>query len=196
MDISRVSLKFFVKIYFRLYERGVSPPLHHLANYYPRSHLEGLQLFHINVLKTAGPTRQHLSRPAFFWIRFTSSVSLYVGYKLKTCTQISHCEFSRRKIDVVSLLDSSKRASPGRMAGFSHGNAKWNPALLLGLALPWRLSLLHIITPLILWNNHMIWYPISTCQIRDYLDNEIRSWENKTLFLSISKLYSSQIKIG
>ena len=67
MDISRVSLKFFVKIYFRLYERGVSPPLRHLANYYPRARLEGTQLFHINVLKTAGPTRQHLSWPAFFF---------------------------------------------------------------------------------------------------------------------------------
>ena len=115
-DIFRVSLKFFVNIYFRLYETGVSPPLWDLANYYPRSRLEGLQLFHINLLKRAGPTRQHLSWPVFFWIRFTSSVSLCVCYKLKTCTQISDCEFSRRKINVVSTGDSSKPARVGGLA--------------------------------------------------------------------------------
>ena len=104
-DIFRVSIKFFVNIYFRLYETGVSPPLWDLANYYPRSRL-----------MRAGPTRQHLSWPAFFWIRFTSSVSLCVGYKLKTCTQISDCEFSRRKINVVSTADSSKPARVGGLA--------------------------------------------------------------------------------
>ena len=36
---------------------------------------------------------------------------------MKTCTQISDSGF-RRKIDVVSLGDSAKRASPGRRAGF------------------------------------------------------------------------------
>ena len=52
-----------------------------------------------------------------------SSVCLCVGYKVKTCTQISDSEF-RRKIKVVRPGDSAKRASPGRRAGFSHVNAR------------------------------------------------------------------------
>ena len=58
-----------------------------------------------------------------------------VGYKM----QISHSGF-REEINVVS---------PGRRAGFSHVNARWNPALLLGLALPRGLALLHVNTPLL-----------------------------------------------
>ena len=83
-----------------------------------------------------------------FWITFyfTSSVCLCVGYKMKTCTQISDSRF-RGKINVVNPGDSAKRASPGRRAGFSHVNARLNPALLLGLALPRGLALLHINTP-------------------------------------------------
>ena len=46
--------------------------------------------------------------------------------------QISDCGF-RGELNVVN---------PGRRAGFSHVNARWNPALLLGLAL------LHVNTPL------------------------------------------------
>ena len=60
--------------------------------------------------------------------------------------QISDSGF-REKINVVSPGDSAKRASPGSSAGFSHVNARWNPALLLGLALPIGLSLLHVNTP-------------------------------------------------
>ena len=62
---------------------------------------------------------------------------LCVGYKMKTCTQISDSGF-RRKINVVSQGDSAKRANPSRRAGFSHVNAGWNPALLVGLAIPKR----------------------------------------------------------
>ena len=134
--------------------------------------------------------------PAFFWItfHFTSSVYLYVSYKMKisvslwrranarnvrlhypywqytdlfifrfvsllclrstlrlykmkTCTQISDSGF-REKINVVNPGDSAKRASPPAWVGFSHVNARWNPVLLLGLALPRGLALLHINTPL------------------------------------------------
>ena len=80
---SRVSVKFFVKLYFRLYEKRASPPWRDLAIDYPRSRLGGLEIFHINALKRAWP--------AFLWItfHFTSSVCLCVGYEMKTCTQIS-----------------------------------------------------------------------------------------------------------
>ena len=50
---SHVSVKFFVKIYFRLYERRASPSWRDLAIDYPRSHLGGLDIFHINALKRA-----------------------------------------------------------------------------------------------------------------------------------------------
>ena len=117
---------FFVKIYFRLYERRAGPPWRDPAIDYPRSRLGRLETFHINALKRAGPprrvasrssvyTRQSLSWPAFFFwttFHFTSSVCLCVGYKMKTCTQISNSEFNR-KINVVNLGDSAKRASPG-----------------------------------------------------------------------------------
>ena len=70
---SRVSAKLFVNICFRLYERRASPPWRDLAIDYPRSRLGGLEIFHINALKRAGPqqvkalyTRQSLSWPAFF----------------------------------------------------------------------------------------------------------------------------------
>ena len=46
----RVSVNFFVKIYFRLYERRASPPWRDLAIDYPRSRLGGLGIFHINAL--------------------------------------------------------------------------------------------------------------------------------------------------
>ena len=55
---SRVSVKFFVKIYFRLYERRASPPWRDLAIDYPRSRLGGLEIFRINALKRAGPPRR------------------------------------------------------------------------------------------------------------------------------------------
>ena len=55
---SRVSVKFFVKICFRLYERRASPPWRDLAIDYPRSRLGGLEIFHINALKRAGPPRR------------------------------------------------------------------------------------------------------------------------------------------
>ena len=50
---SRVSVKFFVKIYFRLYERRAGPPWRDLA-IDQRSRLGGLEIFHINALKRAG----------------------------------------------------------------------------------------------------------------------------------------------
>ena len=49
---SRVSVKFFVNIYFRLYEKRASPPWRDLAIGYPRSRLGGLEIFHINALNT------------------------------------------------------------------------------------------------------------------------------------------------
>ena len=53
----------------------------------------------------------------------------------------------RGKINVVSPGVSTKRASSGsRRTGFSHVNARWNPALLLGLALPRRQPVLHMNT--------------------------------------------------
>ena len=80
---------------------------------------------------------RYWSWPAFFRssFHFTSSVCLCVGHKMKTCTQISDSGF-RGKINVVNPGDSAKRASPPIQSGFSHVNARWNPALLLGLALP------------------------------------------------------------
>ena len=55
---SRVSVKFLVKIYFRLYGKRTSPPWRDLAIDYPRSRLGGLEIFHINALKRAGPPRR------------------------------------------------------------------------------------------------------------------------------------------
>ena len=51
------------------------------------------------------------------------SIDYGVGYKMKTCTQISDSGF-RGKLSVVMPGDSAKRASPGRRAGFSHVNAR------------------------------------------------------------------------
>ena len=51
---SRASIKFFVKLYFRLYERRASPPSRDLAIDYPRSRLGGLEI-------KAPYTRQSLS---------------------------------------------------------------------------------------------------------------------------------------
>ena len=94
-------------------------------------------VYFLNALKRAGPPRrasksklrthdkgsldQHFLDS--FSFHFTSSGCLCVGYKMKTCTQISDSGF-RRKINVVSPGDSAKRASPGRRAGFSHVNAR------------------------------------------------------------------------
>ena len=83
-------------------------------------------------LKRAGPPRrasksklrthdkgcldQHFLDKVF---HFTSSVCICVGYKMKTCMQISDFRF-RGRINVVSPGDLAKRASPaGRRAGFS-----------------------------------------------------------------------------
>ena len=108
-------------MYFRLYERRASPPWRDLAIDYPRSRLGGLEIFHINVLKRAGPPRRasksklrthdKVCLGQHFWItfHFTSSVCLCVGYKMKTCTQISDSGF-RGKINVVNPGDSAKRA--------------------------------------------------------------------------------------
>ena len=122
MPTSRVSVKFFVKICFRLYERRASPHWRDLTIDYPRSRLGGLEILHINALKRAGPPRRASKSKLrthdkgcldqhFFLItfHFTSSVCLCVGYKMKACTQISDSGF-RRKINVVS---------PGRRASFS-----------------------------------------------------------------------------
>ena len=141
-----------------IWEEG-QPSLAGSRYWLPRSRLGGLEIFHINALKRAGPlrrasksyTRQRLLWPAFLGItfHFTSSVCLCVSYKMKTCTPISDSGFRhfRGKINVVGPGDSAKRASPGRRAGFSNVNARWNPALLLGLALPRELALLHVNTP-------------------------------------------------
>ena len=55
---SRVSVKFFVKIYFRLYERRASPPWRDFSIDYQRSRQGGLEIFHTNALKSAGPPRR------------------------------------------------------------------------------------------------------------------------------------------
>ena len=49
-----VLVKFFVKMYFRLYERKASL-LMAGSRYivHPRSHLDGLKIFHVNALKRA-----------------------------------------------------------------------------------------------------------------------------------------------
>ena len=93
-------------------------------------------MFRTNALKRAGPhgrasksklrTHDKGCLDHHFLDNFlfpTSSVCLCVGYKMKTCTQISDSGF-RGKINVVSPGDSAKRASPGRRAGFSHVNSK------------------------------------------------------------------------
>ena len=94
---SCVSVKFLVEIYYRFYERMASPPWRDLSIVYPRSRLGGLEMFHINTLKRAGPPRrasksklgytgQSLSWPVFFWItfNFTSSVCLCanIGFRV------------------------------------------------------------------------------------------------------------------
>ena len=57
-EIPRLGVKFFVKICFRLYERRASPLWRDLAIDYPRSRLGGLEIFHINALKSADPPRR------------------------------------------------------------------------------------------------------------------------------------------
>ena len=54
----RVSVKFFVKICFRLYERRAGPPLWDLAINYPRFLPGGLGILHINVFGTIGPPKR------------------------------------------------------------------------------------------------------------------------------------------
>ena len=77
----RVSVKFFAKIYSRLYERRASPPWRDLAIDYQRSRLGGLEIFHINAFKRAGPPRRASKSKLrthdkvclgqnFFWITF------------------------------------------------------------------------------------------------------------------------------
>ena len=128
-----VSVKFFVKIGFCLYERRASPPWRDLAIDYPRSRLGGLESFHINALKMlallGGLSSQssiHTTKvvlTSIFFFHFTSSVCLFFGYKKKTCTQISDSGFLG-KINVVNPGNSAKRASLGRRAGLSHVNAR------------------------------------------------------------------------
>ena len=50
--------KIFVKICLRLYERRASLPWPDLAIDHSRSRLGGLEMFHINALKRAGPPRR------------------------------------------------------------------------------------------------------------------------------------------
>ena len=56
-----------------------------------------------------------VDRPLFLALHFTSCVCFCVGYKMKTCTQISHSGF-RGKINAGNPCDLAKRASPGRSA--------------------------------------------------------------------------------
>ena len=60
MTRSRLSVKVFVKMYFRLYiyERRASPPWRDLAIDYQRCRLWGLEIFHINAVKRAGSPRR------------------------------------------------------------------------------------------------------------------------------------------
>ena len=111
------SLSKFVFVYMRGGPAKASPPWRDLAIDYRDLAYRRAGNFHINALKRAGPPRRAIT------FHFTSSVCLRVGYKMKTCTQISDSGF-RWKINVVSPGDSAKRASPGRRACFSHVNAR------------------------------------------------------------------------
>ena len=100
----------------------------------PRSRLGGLEIFHINALERASKSKLRTHDKSCLDQHFLDNFSFHklclcVGYKMKTCTQISDSGF-RGKINVVSLGDSAEKASPCRRADFSHVNVRWNPALL------------------------------------------------------------------
>ena len=143
------SLSKFVFVYMR----GGQPSLARSRYWLPRSRLGGLEIVHF---PPGRASKSKLHRHDKGWLdqhfldnfNFTSSVCLYVGYKIKTCTQISDSGF-RGKINVVFAGDSAKRASLVRRASFSQVNARWNAALLLGLVLPKGLAFLHVNTPLL-----------------------------------------------
>ena len=120
---SRVSVKFFVKICFRLYERRASPHWQDLAIDYRDLAQEGWKLSIFLLGGLASQSSLHTTKAVLTSIfqitfHFTRSVCLCVGYKMKTCTQISDSGF-RGKINVVSPGDSTKRASPGQEGQFS-----------------------------------------------------------------------------
>ena len=139
---SHVSVKFFVKICFRLYEEG-QPSLARSRYWLPRSRLEGLEIFHVNSPKRAGPPR----RASKSKLR-THDKGCLDQHFLNNFSFHELCVRQYRIPGFVGKLinpgDLAKRASPGTRAAFSHVNARWNPALLLRLALPRRLALLHI----------------------------------------------------
>ena len=58
----RVSVQFFFKICFRLYERTTSPPCRCLTIDYPRSRLGGLEIFNINALKRASKVKLRIHK--------------------------------------------------------------------------------------------------------------------------------------
>ena len=86
-------------------------------------HLGGVYIEHFEGLALLGGLASQSSVHTTKFVFFTSSVCLCVGYKMKTCTQISDSGF-RGKINLVSPGDSAKQASPGRRAGFSRVNAR------------------------------------------------------------------------
>ena len=175
--IIRVSVKLFVKIYFRLYESGAAllcgiwlRTTRYLAQ-------KGCKFFHINALKITVLTRQNVYWPASFWIHFhfTSSVSLCVGYKMKTCAQILDSEFHSRKKDVVTLGRLTRVSGPaGQESWLFPWKHDMKSSTLTMASRAKKACFLHINTPLIRCNNRLIWYPIWTCQKDDYLDNEMR----------------------
>ena len=66
------------KILFRLHESRASPPRRDLAIAYPSSHLEGLEISHVNAIKRASPLKRAENN------RFTHA------YELSSSTNIKH----------------------------------------------------------------------------------------------------------
>ena len=62
-----VSVKFFIKIYFRLYERRASPPWWDLAIDYRRSRLGRLKMFHINASPARSASKSNTTKLFFFF---------------------------------------------------------------------------------------------------------------------------------
>ena len=117
---SRVSVKFFVKICFRLYARGGPALLGGISllsiDYRDLAYRKAGN-FHINASQSCVHTTKVVLTSIFqITFHFTSSVCLCVGYKMNTFTPITDSGL-RRKINVVSPGDSAKGASPGRRAG-------------------------------------------------------------------------------
>ena len=116
---SRVSVKFFVKICFCLYERRASPPWRDLAIDYPRSRLGGLEIFHINALKRASKSKLRTHDRVCLDQHFLDNVSFH-----KLCLFMCRIEnaniafrVSWEPNNTFNPGDSAKRVSPGQQPG-------------------------------------------------------------------------------